>query len=90
MFNFNESKADQEESINKSIELLSTENIKEIWQHKRQTMLKDQIDYTAFLSWFLENYPESHIIMRENPDYQNKYTPGQDSTLFHHNLEQRK
>jgi len=33
-------------------------------------MLEDKIDVTAFLVWFVENYPESFSIMRENPDYQ--------------------
>lgn len=28
------------------------------------------IDYVAFLTWFIENYPESQKIMKENPDYQ--------------------
>ena len=33
-------------------------------------MLSDKIDVTAFLTWFIENYPESKRIMKENPDYQ--------------------
>jgi hypothetical protein len=28
------------------------------------------IDPTAFLTWFIEKYPESSKIMKENPDYQ--------------------
>lgn len=37
---------------------------------KRNQMTKDFIDPTAFLVWFIENYPESKMIMHENPDYQ--------------------
>jgi hypothetical protein len=33
-------------------------------------MLSDKIDVTAFMVWFVENYPESAKIMKENPDYQ--------------------
>jgi hypothetical protein len=40
------------------------------WQQKREIMLKDKIDVTAFLVWFVENYPESKEIMKENSDYQ--------------------
>lgn len=33
-------------------------------------MLKDKIDVTAFIVWFVENYPDSVKIMKTNPDYQ--------------------
>jgi hypothetical protein len=33
-------------------------------------MLSEKIDVTAFLVWFIENYPESVTVMRQNPDYQ--------------------
>jgi len=33
-------------------------------------MLSDKIDVTAFMVWFVENYPESAKIMKENPEYQ--------------------
>ena len=36
------------------------------WQSKRQYMLNDYIDVTAFLVWFVENYPQSATITREN------------------------
>jgi len=32
--------------------------------------LLDKIDVTAFLVWFVEYYPKSAKIMKENPDYQ--------------------
>ena len=40
--------------------------------------LEDKIDVTAFMPvlskvegvWFIENYPKSIKVMRENPDYQ--------------------
>jgi uncharacterized protein len=39
--------------------LLSTENLKDIWSDKRDIMLKDKIDVTAFWFWFVQNYPGS-------------------------------
>lgn len=54
-------------------ELLAMPNLKEEFQRRRQAMLADKIDVTAFLVWFIENYPESAKIMKENPDYQFKF-----------------
>ena len=48
-------------------------NLKEKWQEKRDLMLKDKIDVSQFFVWFIENYPESARIMRENPDYQYRF-----------------
>ena len=50
--------------------LLSTPNLKEEWQTRRQRMLSKKIDYAQFLTWFIENYPESRKTMEDNPDYQ--------------------
>lgn len=36
----------------------------------RSKMLNDKIDVSAFFIWFIENYPKSVLIMKENPDYQ--------------------
>ncbi|MEW5845875.1 MAG: DUF354 domain-containing protein [Bacteroidota bacterium] len=49
---------------------LNTPNIKKLWLLKKEKFLSDSIDPTAFLVWFIENYPESAKIMKENPDYQ--------------------
>ena len=38
-----------------------------------QQLLSKKIDVTAFMVWFIENYPESKKIMKENPDYQYKF-----------------
>lgn len=54
----------------KIYEVLSIPNLKEEWQKRREKMLVDKIDVTAFLIWFVENYPESVKVMKENPDYQ--------------------
>ena len=73
MYNFSESELDQQKAIEKGVQLLQDGRIKEKWQKKRDLMLKDKIDVTAFLVWFIENYPKSIRIMKENPNYQLKF-----------------
>lgn len=40
------------------------------WQHKRNQFFQEHIDVNTFFTWFIENYPESRNIMREQPEYQ--------------------
>ncbi|RPD98007.1 DUF354 domain-containing protein [Aureibaculum marinum] len=49
------------------------DHIKVQWAEKRKRLLTDKIDVSAFLTWFLCNYPQSDSIMKEKPDYQNKF-----------------
>jgi uncharacterized protein len=73
VFNFTESIEDQQRAIEKGIELLKTSNIKELSKKNRDKMLSDKIDVTSFFVWFIENYPDSVRIMKENPDYQYRF-----------------
>ena len=73
VFNFTESEVDQQKSIQKGVELLSTPGILAEWQTRRQKMLSDKIDVTAFLAWFVENWPESMKIMKATPDYTERF-----------------
>ncbi|NMB36521.1 MAG: hypothetical protein GX993_00580 [Bacteroidales bacterium] len=59
--------------INKLEELLSISNLKDDFIFRRQKMLADKIDVTAFLTWFIDNYPESKKIMKKNPAYQSRF-----------------
>ena len=59
--------------LEKAIELLQKPNLKEEFQLRRQKMLEDKIEMNSFMVWFVENYPNSAKIMKENPDYQNKF-----------------
>ncbi|MES2139023.1 MAG: DUF354 domain-containing protein [Bacteroidota bacterium] len=54
-------------------ELLIKPDLKEEFKNKQVKMLNDKIDVTAFLIWFVENFPKSSTIMRENPNYQNNF-----------------
>ncbi len=78
MFNYTASVKDQERSLKKGIELLKHPDLKNEWKPKRERMLEDKIDVTAFLGWFVENYPGSATIMKNNPDYQYRFK-GQES-----------
>lgn len=53
-----------------AINILNDKFIKDDFLKKREKLLNDKIDPTAFLVWFVGNYPESKRIMKENPDYQ--------------------
>ena len=54
-------------------ELINIPNLRETFQARRQQMLTDKIDVTAFMVWFIENYPQSVQTMKQNPEYQNKF-----------------
>lgn len=63
--NFSESKEDQEKSMLKGIELLTTPGIKDEWQKKRSRLLEEKIDVAAFFTWFIENWPKSLQTLKE-------------------------
>jgi len=46
---------------------------KEICKNRQQKLFSEKIDYAKFLTWFIENYPESVSIMKENPVYQENF-----------------
>ncbi len=54
-------------------DLVKNKNLSEIYKERRLKMLAEKIDYTAFLLWSIENYPESVQLLKENPDYQNRF-----------------
>jgi predicted glycosyltransferase len=54
-------------------DILAMPNLKEEWQTRRQKMLSEKIDYAQFLTWFIENYPESREIMKKDPNYQFRF-----------------
>lgn len=56
--------------LEKLNDMLVNPNLKEEWIEKRNKLLSDKIDVSAFFTWFIENYPESKRVMKENPNYQ--------------------
>ena len=61
---------DTDVALDKANEILQDSGSKEKWQIKRQRLLKDKIDVTAFMIWFIENYPRSFAEMIDHPDMQ--------------------
>lgn len=59
--------------VAKMKELLNDSHLKSKWQIKKETFINDCIDPTSFLCWFIENWPHSKKILKNNPEYQNKF-----------------
>ncbi len=49
--------------------LLQYLDIKKEFRKRRIDMLHQKIDVTAFLTWFIEDYPNSAEIVKKNPEY---------------------
>ena len=73
VFNYTESEKDQIKALEKGVEILSGKESSKSWQKRRANLIGDKIDVTAFLVWFVENYPQSIITMKENPDHQRNF-----------------
>ncbi len=61
---------DGDAALSKAIEILEDPESKEKWRTKRDRLLADKIDVTAFMVWFVENYPRSITEMKEHPEAQ--------------------
>jgi len=59
-----------QELNNKAAELFAIPSLRAEFQKRRQKMLNEKIDVTAFFVWLIENYPQSKRIMQQTPDYQ--------------------
>lgn len=42
----------------------------EVFKQRQQKMLSEKIDFAKFLTWFIENYPQSLETMKKDSDYQ--------------------
>jgi len=71
IFNFQ----DLRDAIKKAVELIGTEKIKEQWSIKRDRLLNDKIDVSAFMIWVIENYPRSIMDIKGKPDLQQQFEP---------------
>jgi predicted glycosyltransferase len=48
-------------------ELLQSPDLKVEWARRREPLLQGKIDLTAFMVWFVENYPGSFAEVKEHP-----------------------
>ena len=56
--------------LKKIKEISSYQNLENEMLKRRTKLFNSKIDLTMFLIWFIENYPKSVQIMKENPAYQ--------------------
>lgn len=47
---------------------IGADNLKQEWAMRRQRLLQDKIDYTAYQVWFVENYPQSKQLSHNADD----------------------
>ncbi|MEI6750652.1 MAG: DUF354 domain-containing protein [Bacteroidota bacterium] len=73
IYNFTESAEDQEKSIEKALALLAMPDLKNAWRTKSLKLIHEKIDLTAFMIWFIEQYPDSSAILHKNPLFQDKF-----------------
>jgi len=64
---------DSDKFFSKIDELLSIKNLKTEFLKRKEKLIADKIDVTAFYVWFIENYPASVNKLKENPEFQNSF-----------------
>ncbi len=64
---------DINEAFITALKWIQQDDLLKKWKKKKDRLFNDKIDVSAFLIWFIENYPQSHKIMKENPEYQERF-----------------
>lgn len=59
--------------VTKLHELLKYPDLKQIWKEKQTKMLAEKINVTNFWCWFIEDYPESKSIVKNDKDVFDKF-----------------
>ena len=59
--------------IEKTVELLTQRDLKKVWRGKQEKLIHEKIDITRFMTWLVENYPESLRTMRKDPAYPERF-----------------
>ncbi len=57
-----------QQALEKITEILTTPA--QVFHERQQKLINGKINFNRFLSWFIEDYPKSAEIMKQNPDYQ--------------------
>ncbi|MGN0187153.1 MAG: hypothetical protein ACI392_05335 [Paludibacteraceae bacterium] len=61
------------ECIDKAEEVISCSFDRNLYKQQHAEWLNTKIDCTAWFTWFIENFPQSERIMRQNPDFQYRF-----------------
>jgi len=59
--------------INRAIEIVKNKEFKNAFRLKSARIVNELIDVTAFMAWFVENYPQSSVELKTNPSYQMRF-----------------
>ncbi|MBQ9820958.1 MAG: DUF354 domain-containing protein [Muribaculaceae bacterium] len=59
--------------IDSANEILSNSDVGNVYHQRYLQMLSDKIDVTAFLAWFVKDYPRSLETIQSNSNYQNQF-----------------
>ena len=59
--------------VARSIEIMKDNQYRMEFAQKAKKIVADKIDVTAFMIWFVENYPQSIKVLNSNSDFQNKF-----------------
>ncbi|MFW5879634.1 MAG: DUF354 domain-containing protein [bacterium] len=73
LYSFKDDIVSQSNAIEKGLELLQNPDLKVTIKANHKRFMENKIDVTGFMLWFIEKYPESARIMKENPDYQYRF-----------------
>lgn len=64
---------DNETGVIEKVSEIMESDPRKAGKRKREKLIEEKINVTAFLCWFVENYPESFETVRENPRYQERF-----------------
>lgn len=70
---YSPSPEDQNRAINKAIEILKKTDFKNTSRKRSEQLVKDNIDFTEFLNWLIEYWPESLEKVKNNPAIANTF-----------------
>jgi len=73
VYNFSNPENMDDDVINKAMELLEDPETRRKGKTKRERLVQDKIDVTAFMIWFVENYPRSREEMEKDPECQDRF-----------------
>lgn len=67
-------KTDKPDMLIRNVDkLINTVDLKEIYKTKKEKMLSEKIDYAKFLTWYIEEFPKSKDLIKQDYNYQNRF-----------------
>jgi uncharacterized protein len=69
VFNYTLSEDDIHKALDQAIKLIRNPRLKDDMMKRKQKLISDHIDVTAFLVWYTLEFPQSRDILQKNPGY---------------------